>query len=606
MSGLGSNHSFCFSLDDCLLLRSRGSCSECSIESSNFSHSGSHVAGLGNALLLSLNDCLLLLFNNYLLLCRGLSCEEFCIERIHFCFKCEHFSRFTCGLNGLGSNHSLSFGLDDCLLLGKSRSSVESSGKRGNFCHSRSHVTGIGNALLLSSNNSLLLLFDNYLLLSRSLSAEEFCIESIHFSFESKLFLGFSCGLNICRFNHSFLFCNDDSLFFFGGLSSSECSIESSNFSHKSLGACIIARNTLLFSLYNGIFLFFDDRLLLCRCFCSCISGIEFLHVGLEFSLFCSFCSLCLSRLCHSSLFGSDDSLLFFGGLSGCESGIECSDLCHQSLVVSVTARKSLLFSFYDCLLLFFGNSLLLLWSLCSSISVIQFLHFRLELRLLFGLYSLSLSRLGHCLLLGNDNGLLFFGSSCSSKGSIECGDFSSGCIKFSGACNTLLLGLDNGLLLLFDNSLLLFGRLSSGQFSVKSVHFGFELSLFSCLCNCLFGCGTNHSLLFGTNQSIFCLRSLSGIVSGIEGIDFSIGRIGADSLCTALLLGFDNSLLFSLDNSLLLFFGLCVLVFVAQNVHFRLQLSLFCGKSRSLLACLEHRFLFCLNNSMLLLGSFS
>ena len=499
--------------------------------------------------------------------------------------------------------------------LGNSCNRIKGGGESYNFSHSGSHITGVGNALLFCFNNCLFLLFDNYLLFCRSLSGEELFVESIHFSLESELFSGFTCLYLLCLsgFGHSLLFSNDDSLLFFGSICSSESGIECGDLCHKSIVASFTARNALLLCLYNGLLLFFNNSLLLCGRLSSGISGIEFVHIALELSLFCSSCGfngLVSSGLGHSLLFSNDNSLLLFGSFSSGKSSIECFDFCQEGIIASIIAGNALFLCLYNGLLLLFGNCFLLLGGLCSSVSSIELLHIALEFSLFSSFSNLSgfacCSLLGHSLLFGNDNSLFLFGSFSGGKGSIECSDFGSGCIKLGGAGNTLLLCLDNGLLLLFDNILLFFGRYSGGQGRVKNVHFSFELILFSGSCNRLFGCGTNHSLLFGTDQSIFCLRSLSCIVSGIEGSNFGLDNIGADFLCGALLLCLDDNLLFCLDNSLLLFLGLSALELIAQSVHFGLELSLFFGENGSLLACLQHRLLFCLNNSVLLLRRFS
>ena len=349
----------------------------------------------------------------------------------------------------------------------------------------------------------------------------------------------------------------------------------------------------------------FDNNLLFFRSLCVQKLLVEGIHLSLERELFCGLAlsSGCFCRFGHCLLFGKDNCLLFFGRICSGKSGIECSDFSKKG---SIATGKSLLFSLYNGLLLLFSNSFLLSGCLCFCISSIEFVHFGLELHLLCGFCSglgcRCLCGLCHSLLFGKDNCLLFFGRICGSESGIECCDLSSKCIVSGIIGNTLLLSLNNGLLLLFDNSLLLCGSLCSGQISIELVHIGLELSLLASLGSLLVGGRANHSLLFGTNNSILGLRSFCCLVSGIESSDLSIF---VDISTAALLLSSDNSLLFSLDDSALFFLGASSLKSGSERIHFGLELSLLLGKGRSLLLCLEHSLLFGLDDSVLLLGRF-
>ena len=245
-------------------------------------------------------------------------------------------------------------------------------------------------------------------------------------------------------------------------------------------------------------------------------------------------------------------------------------------------------------LLLFFCNSFLLFDGLCCSISGVELVHLGFKLSLLDCFYGLYLCGGSHSFLFVKDDRLLLGKAiSCENSG-IESRYFcDKGIIVGIATGNTLFLCFNNGLLLFFDDSLLLFRRLSSSEGSVELVHFGFELRLLGGLGNGLFGGRTNHSLLFGTDQCIFCLRGFGCIVGGIEGNDFVVNLFGIHALCIALLLCPDDSLLFSFNNSILFLFGFCILEFIVQSVHFGTELSLILGKNGGLFCCFEHRLLF-------------
>ena len=601
-SGLcnGLHDSLSFGLNDSLFLGNGGSSIESSGECSNFSHSGCHAAiGFSGFLLLSLNNCLCLLFNNDLLFLGSFRFCEFSIEGIHFSLKCKLFSRFSSGLcNGL--HHSLSFSLNDSLLLGSVGSGIESSGESCNFSHSGCHTTGVGNTLLLRFNNCLLLLLDYNLLLCRSLSGCKFCIESIHFGLKCDLFSGFANRSNLCnRFGHCLCFGNDDSLLLFNGLCSSESGIESGNFCDCCIDLFIVLGNALFLSIHDNLLLLFNNSLLLSGRLCSRKSVIELVHFCLELGLFCSFCSLNRCGLCHCLLFGNDNCLLLFGSLCICKGSVKCGNLGSESGVIGITAGNALFLSLNDDLLLLFNNGLLLVECFCSGISSIELVHFSCQLSLLCGLCSTSLCGLGHCLLLCKDNSLLFFGGLCSIESGIECSNFGCELINVGNVCIVAaLLCLDNGLLFSLDNSVLLFFGCSRLESGIQSVHFGFELNL-------LLGkngsrlLGLDHSLLFGLDDRMLFSGSLSGCESGIESKDFGSDFLFGSTLCHALLLCLNNSLLLNLENVLLFFLGLCRSQSGVESVHLRLKLHLLSGLNVGLSGT-KHCFLFSHDNSLL------
>ena len=606
---LGNEH-FCFFFinNSLLILYSAGS-QERGVECGNLCLNMSEIIGFGNTLLFGFNDCLLLLFGNGLLLNIGRSCQHFGIQTIHF--SLELF--LSLGLNSFllaGLEHCLLFGNDYGLLFLRSAGGGESSVECGNFSHDLIIASvGFGNALLLCLYNGLSLLFNNSLLLFGSGSGSVSGIEFIHFSLEFCLLCGLTDSrlksLNLCGLRHSLLFGYDNSLLFFGRSCSVESSIECGNFCGKGIVASITAGNTLFLCLYNGLLLLFNNSFLLCRCLSGNESSVELVHFGFELCLLCGLSGARLYRLCHSLLFGYDNGLLFFGSSCGVEGGIERGNLGGKSGVTGITAGNALFLCFYNGLLLFFNNSFLLFGSSCGSISGIELVHFGLELSLLGSLGCTHLCGLCHSFLFGQDNSLLIFGGSCSCEGGIECGDLSGNCIKFCITGKALLLSLYDSLLLFFNNSFLLFGSLCGDQSGIKRIHLGLELSLLLGFCHRSFGCRTNHSLLFGTDQGIFCLRRLCGGISGVESSNLGVELVIFISSATSLLC-FDDSLRFSFNNSFLLVFGLGGLKRRVQRVHLCLELSLLFGQRRSLLLGLEHGFLLGLDDSVLFLGSLS
>ena len=624
-------HCLLFGNDNSLLILGRFGSVQGSVECSNFSSElVTALVCLGNTLLFCFNNGLLLLFDNCLLLFGSFCGSESGVELVHFGLESSLLGALASGGSlCLGLSHHSCFSLNDRLLLLSGGSSCEGSVECSNLSHSGGGTTGFGNALVFSIYNSLLLHFNNLLLLCGSLCAHHLIKESIHFSLEfllsGSLHNGFSNILrsilrnilgNVLRSSHSSCFRLNECLTLLCGLSGCKGSVECCNLGHSSRSVAGVG-NAALLCLKNCLLLLVSNVLLLCRRLCLQHLSIERIHFSLELHLLSSLGSLgCvyLYGLGHCLLFGNDNCLLFFGGVGSSESGIECCNLC-SDCIVSCIVGNTALFRLDDGLLLLFNNSFLFLGRLCYRVSSIELVHLRLELMLFCGLYSLggllcggaSLCGLGHCLLFGNDNSLLFFGSLGCCESGIECGDLGIKGIEVRILGKALLLGLDDCLLLLFDNSLLLIRSLSGNKSVVELVHFGFELFLLCGLCYGLADSGTNHCLLFSTNNGILCLRCLSCGISGIECCHFSIKLFFSDvMLVTALLLSLDDRVLFSFDNSVLLCGSCCRLQFGAKRIHFCLQFLLVRGKNGSLLLGLEHCLLFGLDDCVLFLRRLS
>ena len=203
--------------------------------------------------------------------------------------------------------------------------SIESSVESGNLSQSGGGHTGCCNTPFLCFNDCLLLLFCNRLLLLRSFSRDQFFVERVYFSFKTALFRSLCClrSLHVSGLCHCLLFGNNNSLLFFQGLSGVESSIECVDFCQKSLVTGVTARHTLFFGFNNSLLLLFCNSFLLFRSLCGGVSSVELLHLGFKHSLLGSFCGFCFCGFCHCLLFGNNDSLFFFGGLSGVESSIK-------------------------------------------------------------------------------------------------------------------------------------------------------------------------------------------------------------------------------------------------------------------------------------------
>ena len=555
LNSLGSNHCTGFDLNDCFLLRNIGSCLESGCECCDLSHSRGQITGLGNALLFSLNNCLFLLFNNFLLICGSLYCKKFCVESIHFSFESELFSGFSCRLFNHRSNHSLGFGLNNCLFLRNSSSGIDSSNECGEFRHSRSLVAGIGNALLLSLNNCLLLLFNNYLLLCRSLGIAEFCIESIHFSLESELFSRFACNGNNClRSNHCTGFDLNDCFLLRNIGSCLESGCECCDLSH-SRGQITGLGNALLFSLNNCLFLLFNNFLLICGSLYCKKFCVESIHFSFESELFSGFsCRLFNHRSNHSLGFGLNNCLFLRNSSSGIDSSNECGEFRHsRSLVAGI--GNALLLSLNNCLLLLFNNYLLLCRSLGIAEFCIESIHFSLESEL-FSRFACNgnnclRSNHGHCFGL-NDCLLL----RSRSSGIESCGkrcNFSHSGSHITGLGNAFLLGLNNGFLLLFNNYLLFSRRLCCEKLCVERIHLGFksdDISRFASGLSNRF----NHSLCFCLDNCLLLRNTHSGVESCSE--CGNISHSSSNFIGLRLGFGLGNASLLSLNNCFLLLFN--------------------------------------------------
>ena len=304
------------------------------------------------------------------------------IQGIHFGFKCKLLSRFTYRLNGSRSNHRFGFGLNDCLLLRNGSSRIQSSSESCNLGHSRSHIAGFGNALLLCFDNGLLLFFNNSLLLCRRISTEMLSIQGIHFGFKCKLLSRFTYRLNGFRSNHRFGFGLDNCLLLRYGVSGIQSSGESCNLSHS--GSHITGLgNTFFLCLDNSLFFLFDYYLLLCGSF----GGAEFCIKGIHFSLKCKLFSRFTYRLNgfrsnHRFGLGLNDCLLLRNGSSRIQSSSESCNLGHS---------RSHIAGFGNAFFLCLDNGLLLLLNngslFCRSFSSAEFcvegIHFGFKCKLL-------------------------------------------------------------------------------------------------------------------------------------------------------------------------------------------------------------------------------
>ena len=440
----GSKHRFSFGLNDGLLLRNACSGIESCVESSNLGHSGCEITGIGNAVLLSFEDGLLLLFNNYLLLCRCSCSDQLSIEGVHFSLKCDLLCGFIYGSigNSYGSEHCFLFGSNYCLLLFGCSCGSEGSVECGNLC-SESGIARItaGNALLLCFNNNLFLLFNNSLLLLGRFCRNVSSIELVHFCLKLGLLCSL-CGANCCGLCHCFLLGKNNSLLLLGRSCSNESSIECGNFGGN------LVEIAIFLSLDNGPLFSLKDSVLFFLGLCRLQGSIEGIHFFLELDLFLRQAGSLLFILKHRLLFSLNDSMLFSGSLCSSESGIECKDLCLDFLGGRALCY-ALLLCLYNGLLLNLEDGLLLVLGLSSLQSSVERVHISLELHLILGLNS-GLSGLEHCALFSLDNSLLFMGRSCSLHCLVEFDDL---CINRGGSSRVrskdLLFGLDNSLLFL-------------------------------------------------------------------------------------------------------------------------------------------------------------
>ena len=608
----GSKHSNLFSLDNSLLLFGSGCSSESSIECGNFCHPlGCCLIRFCKTLFFSLNDGLNFGLDDSILLSRSLCRLHSGIESIHFSFECELFSRLSGGLYNNGLHHSLGFGLNNSLLLRSRGSSVESGGECCNFSHSGGDAARVGNTLLLRVNDSLCLLFDNYLLLLGSFSLSKLCIEGIHLSFECELFSRFSGRRCNCGLHHSLSFGLNNSLLLRSRGSSVESGGECCNFSHSGGDAARVG-NTLLLRVNDSLCLLFDNYLLLLGSFSLSKLCIEGIHLSLECELFSRFSDRFCNFGLHDGLsFGLNDCLLLGNRGSSIESGSECSYFSHSGCHAAIGLSGFLLFRFNNCLCLLFYNDLLLLGSFSLSKLCIEGIHFSLKRNLFSGLSSRRFNNgLHHSLSFGLDDGLLLGSGGSSVESSGECCNFShSGC-HAAGVGNTLLFRLDNGLLLLLDYYLLLCRSLSGCEFCIESIHFGLKCDLFSRFTNglsrrnlCNRFC---HCFGFGNDDSLLLFNGLSSCKSGIECSNFCDCFFGLFfALGNALFLSFNDSLLLLFNNSLLLSRSLCCCKSIIELVHFGFELGLFCSSCSFNRCGLCHCLLFGNNNCLLLFGSF-
>ena len=584
-------------------MRSRGSSGEGSGECGNLSHSGGVETGLGNTLLLRLNDCLVLLLNNYLLLGRSVCCEEFSVESFHFSLKCENFSGLTNRSNYLGRNHRFRFGLDNCLLLRSGSSSGEGSGECGNLSHSGGVETGLGNTLLLRLNDCLVLLLNNYLLLGRSVCCEEFSVESFHFSLKCENFCRLTNRSNYLGSNHSLCFGLNDYLLLLSSGSSGKCGSKCGNFCHCFFsGRALRLGDALLLSLYNCLLFSFNNCFLFFNRLCLQHGGVEIAHCDLKLlECFCAY-RIRLCSLDHSLLFSNNNGLLFLGSICGGKSSVEFFNFCCKLVILTACFNKTLCFSSYNCLLLLLRYNLLFCGSSCSDQICIEYFHFALECELLRSFLKDRCLGKNHHLRLGLNDRLFLLGSGSSGKCSGESGNFChSGC-DLAGLGNALLLCLYNGFLLLLCNCFLLCGSLSGEQFSIKGFHFSLECKLFCGLANRSY-LRINHSLGFGLNDYLFLFGSSSCSESGSECCNLCHGSSNFAGLSSALLLCLNNGIFLLLSNDLLLGRSFSRKQLSIQCFHFSLKCENFCGLTGGSLNCLglNHSLCFGLNDSLLL-----
>ena len=539
-------------------------------------------------------NSLLLLFSNGLLLCGGLSGENFSVEGFHLSFESELLSRFSYGFRN-GICHGLRFGLNNCLLLLRGSSGCKGSGESCNLGHSSCYATGFGNAFLLSLNNCLLLLFNNGLLFCRGISSEKFSVESIHLCFESALLRCLTLA-NLCGLNHGILFGFDNCLLFCSCACCEQGSIKGGNFCAERFIVRSIVGDTLLFRFYNGLLLLFNNGCLFFGSSCRFISGIKCSHFSFEFVLLCRLASFDFCRLFgfgHSLLFCNDDSLLFIGSISGSKGSIECGNFCCGCIVI---CKNALFLSFDNGLLLLFNDSFLLFGGLSIKQSGIKCSHFSFEAILLLGLCLCGGTN--HCLSFGaNYRKLSLRCFSCLISG-IESGNF---CIELIGNCflfSALLLGFNDCFGFLLDNSFFLILGFSSSKLGTKSVQLILEHNLFFGEGGSLFRC-FEHGFLFGLNDSVLFLGSRCFGKHFVKGKNFFLNQFGRIALLGALFLCLDNSLLLNFKDSFLFIIGLGISQSGVEGVHIRLELHLLCG----LHGCtgrLEHCALFCLDDSLL------
>ena len=599
------DHSLGFGLNDCLLLRSGSGSGKGSGERGNLSHSGVQITGLGNAFLLRLNDCLLLLFNNNLLLCRSLSSEKLCIESIHFSLECELFSCQICGLNRCRLQHSSLFGLNDIFLLFYTGSSKESGIECGNLCLCLCNgVIRLGNTFLLCLNDCLFFSLDDSLLFFNGSCFHHGCIQSIHFRLKCELLLGLFSSYRV-RSEHSMLFCLNDSLLLSRCLCCEESSVEFDNLSHDTVIIVGFADTSAL-SLNDGLFLCFNNNGLFFVCLCSLHCVLESFHFGLKTQLLLGLLYGELLGSNHLTCFSFNESLLLLKGACLQKGSGEGGDFRH-SIGRIETLGNTLLLSLNDSLLFSFDNGSSFFIGLGSLHCFFQSLHFCLKLHLSIGRSIYLLLGLQHCLLFAVDNRLLFFCRLSREKGIVECDNFCSDMIKTVGFENALLLCLDDRLLLLFCNDLLMSFGGSSHHFSIETVHLSFKLFL----CFGFNGSGfasLEHCLLFGNDNGLLFLGGSCGVKDGVEHSDFGCEFVVASAcLGNALFLRFNNALLLLFNNCSLLFGSFCSGISSVELSHFAFKFLLFyrffSGSSRLYLR-LGHRLSLGLDNCLFLLRS--
>ena len=522
LSGSSLGHCVLFGNDNCLLLFGSLCSCESGIECCNLCcEIVELLIGLIEALLFSLNNGLLLLFNNSLLFGRSLCSSISSIELVHFGSElgllCGLCSAYLCGLG-----HCLLFGNDNSLLLFGSLCSCESGIECCDFsCESGVASITSGNALLFSLNDCLLLLFNNSLLFGGSRSSSISGVELVHFGFKLNL-LGSLSGANLCGLGHCLLLGKNDSLLFFGSISSCESGIERCDLGSELVEVTTV---TTLLCLDNGLLLRLDNNVLFFGGICSHECRIQRVHFGLELNLLLGQGRGSACGLDHRLLFGLNYSMLCSGSLRCCESGIECKNFCID-LLVGGASCCTLLFSLDNGLLLSLENGLLFVIRLSSLHCGVEGVHVRLELHLICGL-NVGLNGKEHCSLFFLDDSLLFCGSLSSLHCTVELNDLVINSGGSSGVSSkNLLFGL--------NNSLLFFGSVSSSKSSVERKDFGLNLcfSFFS-------GKAASGSAAYyyagsfvyrsGSLKSLLLCNDLSLLFTLDLSIDLSFGKSGLD-----------------------------------------------------------------------------
>ena len=499
-------HCILFGNDNSLLLFSCFCCSKSSVESGNFCYESLIACFTArNALLLSLYNGLLLLFDNSLLLLGRLGGGEGSVKCVHFglelCLFSGLSSRFFC----CGTNHSLFFGTNYSIFCLRSHGVVISCIECSDFCTELIIVGSFSSALLLCFDDCLLFGLDNSLLLFLCFCSLKLGVESVHLGLE----LGLLCGKNrslSCRLEHSLLFCLNYSMLLLGSLCHCKSGVECQNFCFDRLGSSSLC-HALLLCLDNSLLLNVENGFLFFLGFSGLQRGIERIHIGLELHLFLGL-NGCTGRLKHSFLFCLDNRLLFFGSSCSLQSSVELCDFSIDNGGSGGVGSEN----FFFC----FDNSLLFCRSACREKGSVKCHNFGLNLSFsLFGSHSGNTS----ALLAVNDNGgRIVLNGSCSCK-----------CLLFK--CDlSLLFALKLSVDLSFGESSLeifsLLGSLSSFQCHID----GHDICLDSChlccalVCFLLQLCSFFFSLLLSFDVELHLLATNSGL-----GICFAL--VGGEDL---------------------------------------------------------------------------